>query len=145
VIVPDVNLLVYAYDADSSEHRRAKSWWEAVLSSRHTVGIPWTVILGFIRIMTHRSVLLQPVSPAEALADVRAWLGRENVRVVEPGPRHLDILEELLGALGVAGSLTTDAHLAALAIEYQAELHSNDVDFARFTGLRWKNPLTALE
>jgi hypothetical protein len=63
------------------------------------------------------------------------------VVVLEPGPRHLDLLENLLGSVGVGGNLTTDAHLASLAIEHQAELHSNDTDFARFSGLRWRNPI----
>jgi predicted nucleic acid-binding protein len=75
------------------------------------------------------------------VARVRGWLALPEVRVVEPGPRHLDIVEDLLRATGVAGSLTTDTHLAALAIEHQADLCSNDHDFGRFPGLRWVNPL----
>ncbi|MSP60980.1 MAG: PIN domain-containing protein [Myxococcales bacterium] len=80
-------------------------------------------------------------SPRAALSRVRTWKGRAHVRLVEPGPRHLDILDELFAATGVGGNLTTDTHLAALAIEYQAELHSNDADFSRFPGLHHRNPL----
>lgn len=141
MILPDVNLLVYAYNADAPHHGAARVWWERCLGANEAVGLPWAVALGFVRVMTHRSVLSRPIDPRTALGHVRAWLDQPNVEIVEPGPRHLQILEDLLGALGIAGALTTDAHLAALAIERQAELHSNDVDFARFAGLRWCNPL----
>lgn len=87
-------------------------------------------------------VLANPLPVATACAHVRAWLGQPYVSTVDPGPRHGEILFRLLESLGTAGNLTTDAHLAALAVEYQAELHSTDVDFGRFPGLRWTNPLT---
>ena len=98
-------------------------------------------MLGFVRLVTHPAVLVAPLAPVDALTYVRGWLDRSNVRIVEPGPRHLDLLDEIFRATDVAGSLTTDTHLAALAIEHQAELHSNDADFARFPGLRWRNPI----
>jgi len=85
--------------------------------------------------------LLNPLPAAVACADVRAWLARPYVSVLHPGDRHAEILFGLLDSLGTAGNLTTDAHLAALAIEHQAELHSTDADFGRFSGLRWVNPL----
>lgn len=103
--------------------------------------MPWAVSLGFVRLVTHPAVLTDPIRPLDALRIVRSWLDRPHLRVLEPGPRHLDILADLFAATGVAGSLTTDTHLAALAIEYQAELHSNDADFERFPGLRHRNPL----
>ena len=139
--IPDVNLLVYAYNSDAPHHAAAKAWWERLLSRRDTVGVPWMVSLGFVRLMTHRAVLVTPLPPPEAMDHVRSWLERSNVEVLEPGPRHLQILDSVLRELGAAGNLTTDAHLAALAIEHQCELHSNDSDFARFPGLRWRNPL----
>jgi uncharacterized protein len=86
-------------------------------------------------------VLVQPLDAASAINHVRSWLDRRNVEVLDPGPRHLELLERLLAEVGVAGNLTTDAHLAALAIEHQCELHSNDADFSRFSGLRWRDPL----
>ena len=142
MIVPDVNLLVYAYNRDAREHAGSRAWWENLLGSSQTVGLPWAVSCGFIRLMTHPAVLVTPLQPLRAIAHVKSWLDRPNVEVLDPGPRHLEVLEELLGNLGVAGNLTTDAHLAALAIEHQCELHSNDADFARFSGLRWRNPLS---
>jgi hypothetical protein len=141
VIIPDLNLLVYAYNRDARHHEPARKWWEGLLNAPGRVGVPWAVSLGFVRLMTHPAVLVAPLSPEAAIDRVRRWLERPNVVVLEPGPRHLDVLEGLLGPLGVAGSLTTDAHLAALAIEHQGEVHSNDTDFARFPGLRWRNPL----
>ena len=100
-------------------------------------------ILGFIRVSTHPRVFSNPMRPAEAMRRVKSWLDHPSVRVVTPGEHHGRILFKLLEDLGTAGNLTTDAHLAALAIEYKAELASTDVGFARFDGLRWFNPLAA--
>lgn len=97
--------------------------------------------LGYLRLMTSRAVLVEPLTPAEALGHIRSWLERPQVRVLQAGPGHLDLLVELAAAAGKAGDLTTDLHLAALAIEHGAEIHSNDRDFDRFPGLRWTNPL----
>src|SRR6266540_343203 len=99
-------------------------------------------ILGFVRISTHRHILRYPLPVDAACATARSWLAQPQVNVLHPGDRHGEILFGLLGSLGTAGNLTTDAHLAALAIEHQAELHSTDADFRRFPGLRWSNPLT---
>jgi uncharacterized protein len=94
-----------------------------------------------VRLTTSRSLFFEPLAPAQAIGRVRTWLERPQVRVLQPGPQHLDLLEELAAEAGKAGSLTTDLHLAALAVEHDAELHSNDRDFGRFAGLRWTNPL----
>ncbi len=141
MILPDINLLVYAYNSDAPGHRRAREWWEDSLSEDRLIGLPWAVILGYLRLMTSRSVLLEPFTPQETIGHIRSWLERRQVQILEPGPRHLDLLDRLMREAGAVGSLTTDVHLAALAIEHQAELHSNDGDFKRFPGLRWSNPL----
>jgi toxin-antitoxin system PIN domain toxin len=141
MILPDINLLVYAYHRDAPHHVEAKRWWEGLLNGPQPVGVPWAVVCGYVRLMTHPAVLVAPLGPERVLRHVRSWFERPLVEVLEPGPRHLEIFERLLLALGVAANLTTDAHLAALAIEHQCELHSTDVDFARFPGLRWRNPL----
>ncbi|MBI5531266.1 MAG: type II toxin-antitoxin system VapC family toxin [Deltaproteobacteria bacterium] len=143
MIIPDLNLLVYAYNESAPLHGKARAFWEKALSRDLPVGVPWVVALGFVRLTTHPRVLAEPLSPSAALARVEAWFSRPAVRIVEPGPQHLVILRRLFEATGVAASLTTDTHLAALAIEYQAELISNDSDFGRFPGLRWRNPLAA--
>lgn len=106
-----------------------------------SVGLPWIAILGFIRIATHSKILDNPLDVGGACGRVRSWLARPQTMLIHPGDRHADILFGLLEAAGTAGNLTTDAHLAALAIEHQAELHSTDADMARFPGLRWINPL----
>jgi toxin-antitoxin system PIN domain toxin len=141
MIIADINLLVFAYNTDAPHHTEARRWWETCLSGGRLVGLPWVVMLGFVRVMTSRVVLTDPMGPVEALGHVRSWLERPQTQVLVPGPRHLDILTEIMHASGASGRLTTDAHLAALAIETQSELHSNDADFSRFPGLRWENPL----
>lgn len=145
MILPDVNLLIYAYNVSAPHHARAREWWETALSGTGGVALPWAVMLGFVRIGTHPRVFAPPMHHRDAISHVQSWLARPRVRILEPGPRHVDLLEQMLDAAGVAGALTTDAHLAALAIESQCELHSNDADFSRFPGLRWRNPLIATE
>ena len=141
MILPDINLLVYAYNTDAPHHDEARRWWEACLSKSGTVGLAWVVVVGFVRIMTSRVVLTDPMGPVEAIGHARSWLERPQTQVLVPGPRHLEILTDIMSASGASGRLTTDAHLAALAIETQSVLHSNDADFSRFPGLSWKNPL----
>ncbi|MGH9417577.1 MAG: type II toxin-antitoxin system VapC family toxin [Terriglobales bacterium] len=141
MILPDINLLLHAYNGDSPHHAGARRWWLELMQGEGSVGLPWAVLLGFLRLSTHPQVMPRPMAVGVATAHVRAWLAQAHVLVLEPGPRHAGILLDLLDAIGTAGNLTTDAHLAALALEHQAELHSTDADFARFPGLRWRNPL----
>jgi toxin-antitoxin system PIN domain toxin len=141
MILTDVNVLVHAYNTDSPRHATARAWWEERLNGRAPVGLTWIAILGFIRLTTSRQVLANPWSALDACAAVRTWLERPVVTIVHPGDRHAEILFGLLASIGTAGNLTTDAHLAAIAIEYQAELFATDADFGRFPGLRWINPL----
>lgn len=141
MIVPDINLLVYAYNSSAPEHPAARRWWEGLLSGTTAIGLPWVVALGYVRIMTHRRVVQDPLEPREAIAHLRSWLERPQVAPLHPGPRHVNLLDDLMTASASSGAMTTDAHLAALAIEHQAELHSNDTDFSRFAGLRWVNPI----
>jgi len=141
MIVPDVNLLVYAYNTDAPHHTAAREWWSGLMSGSRDVGLPWAVTLGFLRLMTNCRVMQRPLTAAEALAHVRSWMERKQAQILLPGPRHLDIFESFAAQQLLSSALTTDAHLAALAIESGAELHSNDGDFARFPGLRFRNPL----
>lgn len=141
MIVPDVNLLVYAYNADAPLHVEARRWWESLIQEGKLIGVPWAVSCGFIRLMTHRRVLETPMASDDAVSVVRTWFAEPTVRPLHPGPLHLEILEGFVKEAGVGGNLVTDAHIAALAVEHQAELHSNDTDFSRFSGLNWINPL----
>ena len=140
MILPDINLAVYAYNEDAPHHAAAKTWWERCLSETEPLAVAWVVVLGFIRLMSNRRVLARPMSASEAAQHCKSWLLRPNVRIALPGPTHMDILAGLLSQ-PIGANLVTDAHLAALAIEHQAELHSNDGDFARFSGLTWRNPV----
>jgi hypothetical protein len=141
VILVDANLLIYAVDADSPHHAPARRWLERTLSTATAVGLPWIVILAFVRITTHAAVMRRPLSPEAAVAYVDDWLNQPYVTAVAPGERHWAILKVLLEATGSAGNLTSDAHLAALAIEHSAAVCSTDNDFRRFPGLRLVNPL----
>jgi toxin-antitoxin system PIN domain toxin len=142
MILLDANLLIYAVNQDAPLNRKAKSWLESVLSGQQTVGFPWTVLLAFVRLTTRPGLFRHPLPVDTAFDLVACWLEQPSATIVHPGPRHLTVLRELLRPLGTAGNLTSDAHLAALAIEHGAELCSSDTDFARFHGLKWRNPLS---
>ena len=141
MILPDVNLLLYAHITAFPQHGQTKKWWDRLLSSDEQVAITSPALFGFLRLATSRRVFDPPMAVDDALERVESWFGRPQVRFLQPGPRHLEIVARLLRHLGTAGNLTTDAQLAALAIENQAELCSNDSDFGRFPQLRWVNPL----
>lgn len=141
MIVPDINLILYAEIAAFPEHAEARRWWEGVLSGPDEVGLTPPVVFGFVRIATNPRMFDPPLAVDDALDRVTAWLQQPHSRALVPGPRHLEIAFRLLRNLGAAGNLTTDAQLAAFAMENNATLHSNDTDFGRFPGLRWDNPL----
>ncbi len=141
MIVVDVNLLIYAVNEDSPDHKKAKSWLEAAVSGNETVGLPWVVLLAFLRLTTRTGLFQKPLTADAAFDLVDAWLQQPSVTVPEPTARHLQTMHELISPLGTGGNLTSDAHLAALAIEHGAELCSSDNDFSRFHQLRWRNPL----
>lgn len=141
--LPDVNVLLYALDAGSRHHRGACAWLEDALSGTETVAFCWSVLLAFVRLSTRPVVFERPLGADEALDVVDGWLAQPNATLVEPTARHVAVLRDLLAGFGTAGNLTTDAHLAALAIEHGAELCSYDADFGRFPGLRWRNLLAA--
>ena len=141
MIVPDVNLLLYAHVASFPEHALARRWWEGLMNGRREVGVAGPALFGFVRLVSNPRVLDRPLPVAEAVGRVEEWLERPHVHFVQPGPQHLEIVFRLLRHVGAGANLTTDAQLAALAIEYQGELHSNDGDFGRFPRLRWVNPL----
>ena len=141
MIVPDINLLLYAHNAGFKEHEPARRWWEDQVNGPISIGLPWAVTTGFIRLMTHSRALDRPATPEQAIDYVLEWFEFPHVTPINPGVDHLTRVRRFLVANGVGGNLTTDAHIAAVAMEYQAEVHSNDRDFGRFPGLRWHNPL----
>jgi toxin-antitoxin system PIN domain toxin len=137
----DVNLLLYAVDEASPRYGPAHVWVQETLSGSETVALSWTTLIGFVRLSTRANLFERPLEPAEALDLIDGWLAQPCTTVAHPTERHAAVLRELLAPLGTAGNLTTDAHLAALAIEHGALLCSCDADFSRFPGLRWVDPL----
>jgi toxin-antitoxin system PIN domain toxin len=141
----DLNLFLYAINRDSEVHARARAFVESALSGDEAIGIPWAVVLGFLRLATNARVFPAPLSVPQAIDAVDRWFYGRSVTRIGPGEHHWEILRDLLREHGTTANLTTDAHLAALAIERGAELCSADSDFARFRELRWTNPLAQVE
>ncbi len=141
MILPDINLLVNAHNVRAPQHRGACDWWNRCLEGHEGVALPWVVIQGFVRITTHPKIFERPMPVGDVLDRVDDWLSLPHVHVILPSQNHFKTWSALLRRLGTAGNLTTDAHLAALAIERGLVLHTTDADFIRFPGLKWKNPL----
>jgi len=140
LILPDVNVLVHAHNVDSPVHDKARRWWDGCLGGPTGVGLAWVTLLGFIRVTTHRRIMDRPLPIDDVLRRLESWLRLPHVHIPHPGEAHFDSLSAALRRLGTAGNLTTDAHLATLAIERGYVLHTTDADFARFPGLRSVNP-----
>src|ERR1700739_125714 len=131
MIVVDVNLLIHAVNRDSPLHREAKAWLEGAVSGTETVGLPWIVLLAFLRLTTRPGLFQKPLRVDAAFDVVDACLQQASVTVPEPTARHPQTMRDLISPLGTGGNLTSDAHLAALAIEHGAELYSTDHGFGR--------------
>jgi len=139
--IVDINLLIYSINLDSPHHAQAKEWLEQALSADEQIGFAWIVILGFLRVVTNGKIMPHPLPPEAALELMDEWLKQPPASIIQPTGKHWNILNELLKPLGTAANLTSDAHLAALAIDHGARLYSTDNDFSRFPALRWTNPL----
>lgn len=139
----DANILIYAYNPQATQHEAAKRWLESAFSGTAPVRLAWTSVVAFVRIMTHPQVFQRPLSIEEAVAVVDSWLAAPAVDVLPTGDRHWAILRDTLAKGQARAALASDAHLAALAIEYGAVLATTDRDFARFDGLRTINPIEA--
>jgi toxin-antitoxin system PIN domain toxin len=138
VKLPDVNVLLFAANKASVEHEKARSWLESAFNEPGGVGLTWVALLGFLRLATRRGIFSKPLGVEDALSVLRSWLAEPRASVLHPTERHAQILARLLVAAGTGGNLTTDAHLAALAIEHGATLGSFDRDFERFSGLAFE-------
>ncbi len=137
----DANLLLYAVDSESPFHEKSADWMEASLNGPRRLGFPWASLLAFLRISTHPRALARPLDAATAWRFVEDWLAAEPAWIPTPGGRHRVVLAGLLEKYDVRGNLVPDTHLAALAIEHGVAVCSADTDFARFTEVRWENPL----
>ena len=142
MIVPDLDLLIYAYNDGSEFHQDAVVWWTELVNGTEPVGIPWQVSNGFIRQMSNPKVMNPLRTPPEVAGVVAEWLSKGHIIALNPGPRYLEILERILDATGATTRLVPDATIAALAMENDAEVHTHNArDFQRFPRLRWRNPL----
>lgn len=141
MILVDANILLYAEDSSCEQNLSARTWWDAQLSGDLPVCLCWTVILAFVRISTNKKVFEVPLTLQESFARVQSWLDQPCVRLIEPTSRHFELFQDLAMSGQAKANLTTDAHLAALALEHNCILYSTDADFSRFSGLKWKNPL----
>lgn len=140
MVVVDANVLLYAVDDASAHHEPSLTWLDEALAGTEAVGLAWAALLAFIRIGTNPAVVAHPMSIDDATAQVETWLGAPAAVTVQPTTRHAALLRGLLRDSGSAGNLTTDAHLAALAIEHAADIVSYDRDFGRFAGVRHRLP-----
>ena len=143
MIVPDINLLLYAEIDAYPHHPAAKRWWEDLLNGERAVGIAPVCLFGFVRISTNRRVFTEPLSVDDAVSRAERWFDQNHVTCLVPGSKWVETSFRLLRQLGAGGNLTTDVQIAAHAFEHNGEVHSNDTDFGRFDGLRWVNPLSA--
>lgn len=141
--IVDLNVLLYAINRDAPLHGLARGFWEAAINGEEPVGLAWTVLLGFLRLSTRPGVFQSPLTAEQAIECVDAWLSHPNATMAAETDDHWRVLKGLVKGTGTAGNLTTDAHLAALALCRGAVLVSFDSDFSRFPGLRWKNPVEA--
>lgn len=130
--VVDTNVLIYAANAGSPQHAAAREWLTSTLAAGETLGLPWVTVLGFIRLTTNPRIMPRPIAVADAVGAVEVWAAQPNAILLEPGPRHLSILGGLLAEAGTGGNLTTDAHIAALALENRCPVVTFDRGLARF-------------
>ncbi len=141
MIIPDLNILVYAFNSDAPYHREASSWWESVVNAGELIGIPWVVYLGFLRLLSGRQVVQKPYPIDELLAITRDWFCYPNIRLLYSSSKTQELLEMLMSKYHLPGSLVTDAAITAAVMEHRGTLYSNDTDFKRFTEIRVRSPL----
>lgn len=142
MIVPDANLLLYAHDKSSPFHAVARDWWDSLLSGAEPVGLTHPTLFAFLRVGTNPRAYLSPMTLDEAASHITAWMGRSVVHALIPDESHTrHVLDLLITAGGTAGNLTTDAQIAALALQYKATIHTADCDFLRFKAVKCVFPL----
>lgn len=141
MIIPDLNLVLYAHVASDARHAAAHQWSNSLLTGSETVGIPLAVSIGFVRLATSPAVVSPPMPSGQAIALVQGWFEHTHFIQLDSGSNHFTHMAQCLEAVGRAGKLVTDAHLAALALDHDAEIHSADQDFRLFPNVRWHNPL----
>ncbi|MDI6773815.1 MAG: PIN domain-containing protein [Verrucomicrobiota bacterium] len=142
MILVDANILLYAEDQLSPRHVKARTWWDASLSGSSPVCLCWIVLGAFIRIGANPRVFGHPIVLDQAISRIQSWMDQPCARIVNPTERHWTVFQRMLREGQAVANLVLDAHLAALALEHGCELISTDSGFSRFSGIRWRNPLT---
>ena len=141
MILVDTNIPLYADDSLSEHHEAARAWWDEQLSGSEPVALCWPVLTAFIRIGSNVRLHKRPLTLKEAVDRVQSWLEQPGVRILTPTDHHWAVFQRMLRAGNATANLVSDAHLAALAVEHNCTLASSDMDFARFRGLKWRNPI----
>lgn len=141
MILPDVNVLLYSFRRDSIRHSEYKAWLEGVMNGPDAYGVAPQVLASLVRISTNPRAYSSPSTSREALAFCDALMAPPQATIVQPGDRHWGIYRSLCDGPDITGNLTQDAWFAALAIEHGCEWMTDDDDYARFPGLRWRRPL----
>jgi hypothetical protein len=140
MILPDVNILVYAHSERAQDHLRFKDWVAGLIQGNEAYGISDLVLSGFLRIVTNPRIFTPPSALRDALTFVERIRSQPHCVLISPGPRHWELFTDLCRSAGARGNLVPDAYLAALAIESGSEWITTDGDYARFPGLRWRRP-----
>lgn len=138
--IVDANVLLYAVNTSDQSRAAARTWLEHSLGGGDRIGFAWVVLLGFLRLATKPGMFPRPLTVPDALGVVDDWLSSPSAQIVHPTERHQNVLGALLRGVGTGGNLTTDAHLAALAVEHRADIVSYDLDFLRFKGVSCHTP-----
>ena len=138
--IVDANVLLYAVNSSAEHHDASRRWLDGALSGADVVGLAWVPLLAFARLTTKHGLFPSPLTPEDAMAQVRDWCSAPSAVMVNPTARHADVLSKLVLGIGSGGNLINDAHLAALAIEHRARIVTYDNDFGRFDGVSWDVP-----
>ena len=140
MLLPDVNVLIYAFRPDTPLHERFRAWLDGLVNADAAYGMSDLVLSGFLRIVTNPRIFDPPDPIGSALSFAETLRNRSNCVVLAPGPRHWDIFNSLCQAVHARGNLVADAYHAALAIESGSEWITTDGDYTRFPGLRSRRP-----
>ena len=140
MILPDVNVLIYAVYSGAQDHVGYRKWLDSVINSDSMYGMSTQVLSSVMRILTNRRSVRNPQPVERVLAFAEGLLERPNCQIIQPAGRHWQIFANLCRATNAKADLIPDAWFAALAIEHGCEWITTDRDFARFPGLRWRTP-----
>lgn len=136
----DLNVLVLASNSEAGEHEAARSFLEQCAIRPEILCVAWPTVMGYLRITTHPSIFSRPLSPREALANIRSLLSLPQSRALGEEDGFLAVYEKVAGT-SLRGNLVPDAQLAAILLQHGVTtLYSRDADFRRFDFLDLREP-----